>query len=41
MLPGARLTGFMKGTIKHCYIQNIAALGLVVSEKYFFQEGSF
>ena len=34
--PGAWLAGFMKGTIKHCYIQNIEALGLVVSEKIFF-----
>ena len=34
--PGAWLAGFMKGTTKHCYIQNIEALGLVISEKIFF-----
>ena len=33
--PGAWLAGFMKRTTKHCYIQNIEALGLVVSEKIF------
>ena len=30
------MAGFMKGTIEHCYIQNIEALGLVVSEKKIF-----
>ena len=25
--------GFIKGVTKHCYIQNIKALGLMVSEK--------
>ena len=34
--PGARFAGFMKGITKHCYIQNIEALGLVVSEKNIF-----
>ena len=37
--PGARLAQFIMGTTKHCYIQNIEALGLVVLEKkkfYFF-----
>ena len=34
--PGAWLAGFMKGTTKHCYIQNIEALGLVVTEKKIF-----
>ena len=29
---GAWLAGFKKGTTKHCYIQNIEALGLLVSE---------
>ena len=33
---GARLAGFMKGTTKRCYILNIKALGLVVSEKKIF-----
>ena len=31
--PGAWLARLMKGTTKHCYIQNIIALGHVVSEK--------
>ena len=31
--PDARLAQFMMGTTKHCYIQNIQVLGLVVSEK--------
>ena len=34
--PGAWLVGFMKGATKHCYIQNIEALGVVVSEKKLF-----
>ena len=34
--PGARLAGFIKRTIIHCYTQNMKALGLVVSEKKFF-----
>ena len=33
--PGAWLAGFIMGTTKHCYIQNIEALGLVVSEIFF------
>ena len=33
--PGTRLAGFMKGITKHCYTQNIKALGLMVSEKIF------
>ena len=28
--PGTWLAGLMKGTTKHCYIQNIEALGLVI-----------
>ena len=28
-------TNFIMGTTKNCYIQNIVALGLVVSEKIF------
>ena len=32
----AQLAGFMKGTVKHCYMQNMKALGLVVSEKRIF-----
>ena len=34
--PGARLAGFIERTFIHCYIQNMKALGLVVSEKKFF-----
>ena len=33
---GALLARFMKGTTKHCYIQNRKALGFVVSKKIFF-----
>ena len=33
---GALLTGFIKRTTTHCYIQNMKALGHVVSEKIFF-----
>ena len=31
--PGARYAGVMKGTTKHCYTQNMKALGFVVLEK--------
>ena len=31
--PGARLAGFIKRTTRHCYTQNMKALGLLVSEK--------
>ena len=34
--PGAQLAGFIKRTSIHCYIQNMKALGLVVSEKKIF-----
>ena len=34
--PGAWLAGFIKRTTTHCYIQNMKALGLVVSEKKIF-----
>ena len=34
--PGARLAGFIKRTTKHCFIQNMKALGLVVLEKKIF-----
>ena len=34
--PGARLTGFIKRTTIHCYIQSMIALGLVGSKKNFF-----
>ena len=30
---GARMAGLMKRTTRHCYTQNMKALGLVVSEK--------
>ena len=33
LTPGSWLAGFIKMTTTHCYIQNIKALGLVVSEK--------
>ena len=33
---GACLAGFMQGTTKQCYILNIQALGLVISEKKIF-----
>ena len=31
--PGARLAQFIKRTNNHCYMQNIEALGFVISEK--------
>ena len=31
--PGAWLAGFIKGTTRQCYTQNIKALGYVASEK--------
>ena len=34
--PGARLGGFMKRTTRHCYTQNMKALGFLVSEKKIF-----
>ena len=34
--PGSRLAGIIKGLTKHCYTQNIKALGLMVSEKKIF-----
>ena len=36
LTPGAWLPGFIKRTTTHCYIQNMKALGLVVSEKKIF-----
>ena len=36
LTPGAWLAGIIKRTTTHCYIQNIKALGLVVSEKKIF-----
>ena len=33
MTTGLRLAGIMKGLTKHCFTQNIKALGLMVSEK--------
>ena len=36
LTPGARLAGFIQRTTKHCFIQNMKALGLVVSEKKIF-----
>ena len=34
--PGSRLAGIIKELIKHCFTQNIKALGLMVSEKKIF-----
>ena len=34
--PGSRLAGITKGLTKHCFTQNIQALGLMVSEKKIF-----
>ena len=36
LTPGAWLGGFIKKATIHCYIQNMKALGLVVSEKKIF-----
>ena len=36
LTPGAWSAGFIKRTTTHCYIQNMKALGLVVSEKKIF-----
>ena len=34
--PGSRLAGIIKGLTKHCFTQNIKALGLMVSGKIFY-----
>ena len=34
--PGTWLVEFIEGITKHCYTQNIKALGLMVSEKKIF-----
>ena len=34
--PRGMITGFIKGSISHCYTQNIKPLGFVVSEKKIF-----
>ena len=34
--PGSRLAGITKGLTKHCFTQNMKALGLMVSEKKIF-----
>ena len=34
--PRSRLAGIIKGLTKHCFTQNIKALGLMVSEKKIF-----
>ena len=36
LTPGAWLAGFIRRTTTHCYIQNMKALGLVVSDKKIF-----
>ena len=35
-IPGSQLAGIIKGLTKHCFTQNIIALGLILSEKIFF-----
>ena len=35
-IPGSRLAGVIKGLTKHCFTQNIKALGFMVSEKKIF-----
>ena len=35
-IQGSRLAGIIKGLTKHCFTQNMKALGLMVSEKKFF-----
>ena len=37
LTPGVWLAQFMKRTISHCHIQNIKAVGPVVSEKKIFE----
>ena len=39
--PGSRLAGIIKGLTKHCFTQNIKALGLMVSEKKIFLRVSY
>ena len=34
--PGSRLAGIILGLTKHCFTQNIKALGLLVSDRKFF-----
>ena len=36
LTPGAWLAGIIKKTTRHCYIQHMKALGLVVSEEKIF-----
>ena len=36
LTPGALLAGFVKRITIHCYMQNMKAVGLVVSEKKIF-----
>ena len=39
--PVSRLAGIIKGLTKHCFTQNIKALGLMVSEKKIFLHFSY
>ena len=39
--PGSRLAGITKRLTKHCFTQNIKALGLMVSEKKIFLHFSY
>ena len=39
--PGSQFAGIIKGFTKHCFTQNIKALGLMVSEKKIFYAISY
>ena len=39
--PGSQSVGIIMGLTKHCFTQNIKALGLMVSEKIFFNVFSY
>ena len=39
--PGSQLAGIIKRLAKHCFTQNIKALGLMVSEKKIFLHFSY
>ena len=39
--PGSQFAGIIKGLTKQCFTQNIKALGLMVSEKIFFNVFSY
>ena len=39
--PGSQLAGILKGLTKHCFTQNVKALGLKLSEKKIFYVCSY